>query len=49
MLIFLQNTSNGVYDVMNNSTGTEEMQKDEGDQSDKEEMDEEESECMHVY
>ncbi len=32
-----------------NQVYTEEIQKDEGDQSNKEEMDEEESECMHVY
>ncbi len=48
MCLSLQNTSSvGVYDV--NRPGAE---RDEGklsDQSDKEEMDEEESECMHVY
>ncbi len=51
MCLSLQNTSSvGVYDVVqDDSPGAEEMQrkeKDLADQSDKEEIDKEESECM---
>ncbi len=47
MCLSLQNTSSvGVYDV--NSPGAERDEGELADQSDKEEMDEEESECMHV-
>ncbi len=48
MCLSLQNTSSvGVHDV--NSPGAERDEGELADQSDKKEMDEEESECMHVH